>query len=65
VREIARTSAPHPVFDDEIATLYVAVFPQPLAKGIGPAWIAGHVERQKAYSRNLARLLGLGGERCR
>src|SRR2546422_10137 len=38
----------------------------PLTSPPGPAQVgtSGRVERQEAYSRELGRLLGLGGERC-
>ena len=49
------------VFDYEVATLHVTEVTQPLAEGL--LEVRGRVERQVAYSKDLGRLLPLGGER--
>src|SRR5262249_61955483 len=49
------------VFDYEVVTLDVTEVTQPLTKGL--LEVRGRVGRQVAYSKDLGRLLGLGGER--
>jgi hypothetical protein len=52
------------VFDHDVAALEVAEVTQSLTERLAQVAVRGHVERQKAYSSDLRRLLGLGGERC-
>ena len=49
------------IFDYEVATLDVTEVAQPLAEGL--LEVRGTIGRQVAYSRDLGRLLRLGGER--
>jgi hypothetical protein len=51
------------VFNHDVATLDVTEVTQSLAEGLPQVGASGHVERQEAYSSDLGRLLGLGGER--
>jgi hypothetical protein len=51
------------VFNDDVATLDVAEVTQSLEEGLGQVGSSGQVGRQEAYSSDLGRLLGLGGER--
>ena len=52
------------VFDHEVAALDVTEVTQSLEEGLSQVGIRGQVDRQEAYSSDLGRLLGLGGERC-
>ena len=52
------------VFDHEVATLDVTEVTQSLTEGLVQVGIRGQVGPQPAYSSDLGRLLGLGGERC-
>jgi len=51
------------VFNRDVAALDVTEVTQSLEEGISQVGGSGHVERQVAYSSDLGRLLGLGGER--
>jgi hypothetical protein len=51
------------VFNYEVAALDVTEVTQSLTEGLVQVAMMGQVERQEADSRNLGRLLGLGGER--
>src|SRR5207302_7845953 len=51
------------VFDHDVAALDVTEVTQSLEKGLYQVEVSGPVEPQVAYSRDLPRLLGLGGER--
>src|SRR6266852_6528658 len=52
------------VFDHEVATLDVTEVTQSLTEGLVQVGIRGRVGPQPAYSSDLGRRLGLGGERC-
>jgi hypothetical protein len=53
-----------PVFDQEVAAFDVTEVTQSLMEGLAHVEVSGcQVERQVAYSSDLGRLLGLGGER--
>ncbi|MBM2844101.1 MAG: merR-type protein [Anaerolineales bacterium] len=51
------------VFDHDVAALDVTEVTQPLEERLSQVGTSGQVERQPAYSSDLGRLLGLGGER--
>ena len=51
------------VFDHDVATLDVTEVTQSLKEGLAQVGVSGQVVRQVAYSSDLGRLLGLGGER--
>ncbi len=51
------------VFDHDVATLDVTELTQSLTEGLSQVGIRGQVGRQEAYSSDLGRLLGVGGER--
>jgi hypothetical protein len=50
------------VFDHDVAALDVTEVTQSLEEGLSQVEGSGPVEPQVAYSRDLGRLLGLGGE---
>ena len=52
------------VFDHEVAALDVIEVSQSLTEGLVKAESIGQVGRQVAYSSDLGRLSGGGGERC-
>ena len=52
------------VFNHDVAALDVTEVTQSLEEGLAQAEASGQVGRQVAYSSDLGRLLGLGGERC-
>ncbi len=51
------------VFDHDVPALDVTEVTQSLTEGLWQVGSSGQVARQVAYSRDLGRLLGLGGER--
>jgi hypothetical protein len=53
------------VFDHDVTALDVTEVTQSLEEGLVYVGASGHVGRQVAYSSDLGRLLGLGGERHR
>ena len=53
------------VFDHDVAALDVTEVTQSLEEGLAQVGGSGQVGRQVAYSSDLGRLLGLGGERRR
>ena len=50
--------------DHEVAALDVTEITQSLTEGLGQVGVNALAGRQVAYSSDLGRLLGLGGERC-
>jgi hypothetical protein len=50
------------VFNHDVAALDVPEVTQSLTEGLVQLGVSGRVEGQEAYSRDLGRLLGLGGE---
>ncbi len=51
------------VFDHDVAALDVTEVTQSLTEGLSQVGASGQVARQVAYSSDLGRLLGLGGDR--
>ncbi len=52
------------VFNHDVAALDVTEVTQSLEEGVAQVGASGQAGRQVAYSSDLGRLLGLGGERC-
>jgi hypothetical protein len=52
-----------PVIDHDVAALDVTEVTQSLTEGLWQVGTSGHVAPQVAYSSDLGRLLGVGGER--